>query len=72
VAGCFEIVHGLRRADVDGERGSTGGATVTIALAILLINAPYFVAGGLSVLVAAWFAIDAVRHATRSFAVRHP
>jgi uncharacterized membrane protein HdeD (DUF308 family) len=65
LAGCVEIVHGLRRTDTDGQRGSTGGATVTIALAILLINAPYFVAGGLSVLVAAWFAIDAVRHATR-------
>jgi len=69
LAGCFEIVHGLRRTDPAGQRSSTGSATVSVVLALLLINAPYFAASGLRVLVAVWFAVDAVRYAVRL--IRH-
>ena len=72
IAGVMEIVHGGRRADPDGQRRSRGSATVTLALAISLINAPNFVASGLSVLLAGWFAIDAVRHAAQLLRRRAP
>ncbi|HET7220690.1 MAG TPA: metallophosphoesterase [Vicinamibacterales bacterium] len=62
-AAAIELVHGLRRSTAAARRQATSGAVISMAIALLLINAPFVAAAAMRVLVAGWFAIDAGRNA---------
>jgi hypothetical protein len=63
VAAAIELIHGLRRSTAAARRQATSGAVISMAIALLLFNAPYVAAAAMRVLVAGWFAIDAGRNA---------
>lgn len=58
----LEVAHGFRRATADGQRSAWFGGAITLGMALLLINAPYFAATAIVLFLAGWFALDGVRH----------
>jgi uncharacterized membrane protein HdeD (DUF308 family) len=60
----IEILHALRRSTAAARRQATVGALISLMIALFLINAPLVAAQALRLLVAGWFAVDAVRYAT--------
>ena len=62
VAALVEGLHGLRRSAASGRRQATIGAAVSMAIALLLINASFVAAGALRIVLASWFGLDAIRH----------
>ncbi|HKQ49823.1 MAG TPA: metallophosphoesterase [Phycisphaerae bacterium] len=66
----IELFHGFRRADAAEQRSAWFGGLISLALAILLMNAPMLVGGALKYLVAGWFAVDGVRYAVEAFRAR--
>jgi uncharacterized membrane protein HdeD (DUF308 family)/3',5'-cyclic AMP phosphodiesterase CpdA len=62
-AACIEVLHALRRSTAAARRQATIGAVISMAIALFLINAPFVAAQALRLLVAGWFAVDAVRYA---------
>ncbi len=62
-AAAIEILHALRRTTSAARRQGTVGAIISLMIALFLINAPFVAAQALRLLVAGWFAIDAVRYA---------
>ena len=62
VAALVEAVHGLRRSAAAGRRQASVSAAISMALALLLINAPFVAAGALRIVLAGWFGGDAIRH----------
>ena len=67
VAAGVEALHALRRATAAARRQATVGALISLAIALFLINAPLVASEALRYVVAAWFAIDAVRDGLGSF-----
>lgn len=65
-ASLLEILHGFRRADEKERRAAWFGGTITMLMAVLLLNAPLIAGGALALFVAIWFAVDAVRYAIRA------
>jgi uncharacterized membrane protein HdeD (DUF308 family) len=70
LAAGIEVLHGLRRSTAAARRQATVGALISMVIALFLINAPLVAARALRLLVAGWFAVDAVRYAVA--AVRAP
>jgi len=63
VTACIELFHGLRRSKPEERRAAWFGGAVTLALGVLLMNAPMLVGGSLVLGVAGWFTVDGVRYA---------
>ncbi len=63
VAAGIEGLHAQRRATPAARRHATGGAVISMVIALFLINAPFVAAKALRFLVGGWFALDAVRGA---------
>jgi uncharacterized membrane protein HdeD (DUF308 family) len=61
LAACVEIAHGFRRRTPASQRSAWLSGGVTLGMGSLLVNAPWFAAGALSLFLAAWFAVDGVR-----------
>lgn len=57
-----EIFHGFRRSDRMGRRAAWFGGAITLAMSLMLWNAPALAGRTVVVLVAGWFLLDAVRH----------
>ena len=62
LAAGIEMLHALRRSTAVARRQATAGAVISMAIALFLINAPFVAGQALRLLVAGWFAIDAVRY----------
>jgi uncharacterized membrane protein HdeD (DUF308 family) len=62
LAGALEMLHALRRASAAGRRQAAIGAVISLAIAFLLVAAPYVAAQALRFVIAGWFAIDAMRY----------
>ncbi len=69
LAAVIEIAQGFRRATAAGRRGACFGGAVTLAMGLLLVNAPLLAATALSVFLAGWFGLDGLRHLAA--ALRH-
>jgi uncharacterized membrane protein HdeD (DUF308 family)/3',5'-cyclic AMP phosphodiesterase CpdA len=67
LAACIEGLHALRRSTAAGRREATVGAVISMAIALFLINAPFVAARALTILIAGWFALDALRNAVATF-----
>ena len=67
LAAGLELFHAMRQSNADLRRRATIGGMISMAIAIFLINAPFVAARGLRLLVAGWFAIDAIRYAIGTF-----
>jgi uncharacterized membrane protein HdeD (DUF308 family) len=67
LAAGVEVLHALRRSPAAARRQATIGAVISMAIALFLINAPFVAAQALRLLVAGWFAVDAVRYAIGIF-----
>ncbi len=63
LAACIEALHALRRSTGAARRRATIGAVISMTIALFLINAPFVAAQALRLLVAGWFALDAIRYA---------
>ncbi|MGH9145732.1 MAG: DUF308 domain-containing protein, partial [Vicinamibacterales bacterium] len=63
LAACIEALHALRRSTGAARRQATIGAVISMTIALFLINAPFVAAQALRLLVAGWFALDAIRYA---------
>jgi len=64
-AGLIEIRQGFRRQTPAGQRAAWLGGAITVAIGILITNAAQLAATGIVVLLAGWFAADAVRYVVR-------
>jgi uncharacterized membrane protein HdeD (DUF308 family) len=62
LAASLEIAHGLRRATERGRRSAWFGGLITLAMGLLLINAPYFAVAALWTFLAGWFGLDGIRY----------
>ena len=72
LAALVEAVHGLRRTAAPGRRKATVSAAISMAIALLLINAPFVAAGALRIVLASWFGVDAIRHAVTAMRAADP
>ena len=57
----------MRLSNAAARRRATIGGAISMTIAIFLINAPFVAAQALRLLVAGWFAVDAVRYAIGMF-----
>ncbi len=67
---CLELFHGMRRSNPAERRAAWFGGAVTLALGVLLMNAPMLAKGALLLGVAGWFAVDGVRYAVAAVRAR--
>ena len=63
IAGAVEALHSLRRSTAASRRHATTSAIISMAIALFLISAPFVAAEALRLLIAGWFALDAIRQA---------
>ena len=63
IAATIEALHSARRSTAAARRRGTASALISMAIALFLINAPFVAAQALRIVIAGWFAIDAVRYA---------
>jgi uncharacterized membrane protein HdeD (DUF308 family) len=61
VTAIVEFAHGFRRSTFAGQRSAWIGGAITLAMGLLLLNAPFIASTALLVLFAAWFGVDAIR-----------
>lgn len=61
LAAVLELAHGFRRATAAAQRAAWAGGVITLAMGVLLVNAPYLASGAVLVLLAGWFGLDALR-----------
>ena len=62
-----ELFHGLRRSNPEERRGAWFGGVISVALGLLLMNAPLLMSGMLALGVAGWLAVDGVRYAVSTY-----
>ncbi len=62
IAAVVEITHGFRRSAAGAQRSAWFNGLVTLAMGILLVNAPWVAGAALVLLLAGWFFFDSVRH----------
>lgn len=62
LAAILEIAHGLRRSTARGQRSAWFGGTITLAMGLLLINAPYLAVAALWLFLAGSFGSDGIRY----------
>jgi uncharacterized membrane protein HdeD (DUF308 family) len=63
IAATIEALHSARRSTAAARRKGTASAVISMAIALFLINAPFVAGQALRIVIAAWFAVDAVRYA---------
>ena len=63
IAAAIEVLHSLRRSTLAARRKGMASAIISMAIAIFLINAPFVAAQALHIVIAGWFAVDAIRYA---------
>ena len=63
VAAIVEALHSLRRSTAAARKKGTISAFISLAIALFLINAPLLAGASLRLVIAAWFAADAIRNA---------
>jgi uncharacterized membrane protein HdeD (DUF308 family) len=57
-----EILHGFRRSTAADQRSAWLGGGITLLMGWMLLHAAYFASAAVLILLALWFALDAVRH----------
>jgi hypothetical protein len=62
LAAMLEIAHGLRRSSAHGRRSAWFGGAVTLAMGLLLVNAPYLAVTALWLFLAGSFGLDGIRY----------
>ena len=62
-AAALEVLHGIRRSTLSARRQAATGAAISMAIALLLINAPLIASAALLIGMAAFFLVDAARYA---------
>ncbi len=62
LAAVLEIAHGLRRSTARGQRSAWFGGTITLAMGLMLINAPYLAVAALWLFLAGSFGLDGIRY----------
>jgi 3',5'-cyclic AMP phosphodiesterase CpdA/uncharacterized membrane protein HdeD (DUF308 family) len=67
LAAGLELAHGFRRSTAAGQRAAWAGGAITLAMGILLINAPYFASTAVGLFLAGWFGLDGVRQLAGAF-----
>jgi uncharacterized membrane protein HdeD (DUF308 family)/3',5'-cyclic AMP phosphodiesterase CpdA len=67
LAAVLELAHGLRRSTAAGQRAAWVGGAITLAMGVLLVNAPYFASTAIVLFLAGWFGLDGVRHLAGAF-----
>lgn len=67
LAAMLEITHGFRRSSPAGQRAAWVGGAITLAMGVLLINAPYFASTAIVLFLAGWFGLDGVRDLVLAF-----
>src|SRR6478672_11736322 len=60
IVGALEIQHGVRRVNAAAMRQAVRSGVITVAMALLVINAPYLAGTALVLFLSISFAIDAV------------
>ena len=63
IAATIEALHALRRSTAAARRSGTASALISMAIALFLINAPFVAGQALRIVIAVWFAVDAIRYA---------
>jgi len=63
IAAACEMTQGFRRATAAGQREAWTNGGLTLAMGVMLVNAPWLAGAAIVVLLAGWFAIDGVRRA---------
>ena len=59
----LELAHGVRRSTPEGRRAAWIGGAITLAMGWIVLQAGDLVGRALLILLAGWFALDAIRHA---------
>ena len=59
LAAGLELRHSLRRSTAAGQRAAWVGGAITLAMGLLLINAPYFASTAIVLFLAGWFGLEA-------------
>ena len=67
LAAVLELAHGFRRSTEAGRRAAWLGGAITLAMGVLLINAPYFASTAIVLFLAGWFGLDGVRQLAGAF-----
>src|SRR5262249_1395036 len=70
LAGGFEVFHGFRRPAAQAQRSAWIGGAITMAIGVLLFQAPFLTGTALLIFFAGWFAFDAIRHSIRAVRAR--
>jgi len=65
-AGALEILHAVRLADAAALRRAVRGGVITMAMALVVINAPFLVGAAIVLFLAGSFALDAARYAAEA------
>lgn len=68
----LEFVHGFRRAKPSEQRSAWISSAITLAMGILLLNAPFIAGKALLLFLACWFGLDALRYLYQFITGRHP
>ena len=63
IAAIVEALHALRRSTAAARKKGTISAVISMAIALFLINAPLLAGASLQLVIAGWFAVDAVHSA---------
>ena len=71
LAAALEIAHGFRRSTVQGQRSAWFGGAITVAMGLLLIQAPYLAVAALWLFLAGWFGLDGIRYLVETLRARH-
>lgn len=61
ITALLEVLHGFRRATAEAQTAAWASGTISLAMGLLLIHAPYLATGALLVFLAGWFVLDALR-----------
>ncbi len=67
LAALLEIFHGFRRSTDTAQRSAWISGAITLAIGLLLFQAPFLAGHALLVIFGGWFALDAIRHSIRAF-----
>ena len=67
LAAMLELAHGFRRSTEAGQRAAWLGGAITLAMGVLLVNAPYFASTAIVLFLAGWFGLDGIRQLAGAF-----
>jgi uncharacterized membrane protein HdeD (DUF308 family)/3',5'-cyclic AMP phosphodiesterase CpdA len=62
IAGAIEVFHGFRRPDEPARRSAFFGGGITLAMGVLLVNAPFLAGAALILFLIGSFALDGARY----------